>query len=200
MGFRPDMERIFLCLLLFSKTTRQTLLFLATIPDQVNEIANMALRPNRNFVDTVSDDSEQTHMHVQQQLMITSQDKIIHDLFCILHHETNNSAGSGGGGVGVYKIIVFFTTARLTGFMSEFFNSVAGETGYTVLEMHSRKAQSARESEQFRKSSNVVMFLSDVSAQGMDYPDWSFKQSICWIQQIDTLTLKRHNSLTIRNW
>ena len=146
MGFRPDMERI-LRLLLSSKTTRQTLLFLATIPDQVNEIANMALRPNRNFVDTVSDDSEQTHMHVQQQLMITSQDKIIHDLFCILHHETNNSAGSGGGGVGVYKIIVFFTTARLTGFMSELFNSVAGETGYTVLRcIHVRPSRRANRS------------------------------------------------------
>ena len=187
MGFRPDIERI-LRLLLPSKGTRQTLLFSATIPDQVNEIANIALRPNWNYVDTVGEDSEQTHMHVQQQLMITSQDKLIHNLFCILDRETSvatsTSAGSGapgdgggeGGRAGGYKIIVFFTTARLTGFMSELFNSVSNDTGYTVLEIHSRKAQTAREraSEQFRKASNAVMFSSDVSARGMDYPDVTF--------------------------
>ena len=69
MGFRPDIERI-LRLLQPSKNTRQTLLFSATIPNQVNEIANIALRPNWAFVDTVGEESEQTHQHVQQQLMI----------------------------------------------------------------------------------------------------------------------------------
>ncbi|KAL3785113.1 hypothetical protein ACHAW5_009793 [Stephanodiscus triporus] len=167
MGFRPDVERI-LRLLQPSRGTRQTLLFSATIPDQVNEIANIALRPNWNFVDTVGEDSEQTHMHVQQQLMITSQDRLVHDLFCILDRETSSTTG--------YKVIVFFTTARLTGFMAELFNSVSDETGYKVLEIHSRKAQTAREraSEQFRKSKDAVMFSSDVSARGMDYPDVTF--------------------------
>jgi ATP-dependent RNA helicase MSS116 len=169
MGFRPDVERI-LRLLSSSKQTRQTLLFSATIPDQVNEIANLALRPNWNFVDTVGEDTEQTHMHVQQQLMITTQDRLVHDLFCILDRETSSTVDGG------YKIIVFFTTARLTGFMAEMFNSVSSETGYNVLEIHSRKAQNAREraSEQFRKSNNAVMFSSDVSARGMDYPDVTF--------------------------
>ncbi|KAL3816983.1 hypothetical protein ACHAXA_010103 [Cyclostephanos tholiformis] len=167
MGFRPDVERI-LRLLQPSRNSRQTLLFSATIPDQVNEIANIALRPNWNFVDTVGEDSEQTHMHVQQQLMITTQDRLVHDLFCILDRETSSKTG--------YKIIVFFTTARLTGFMAEMFNSVSSETGYRVLEIHSRKAQTAREraSEQFRKSRDAVMFSSDVSARGMDYPDVTF--------------------------
>jgi ATP-dependent RNA helicase MSS116 len=167
MGFRPDVERI-LRLLQPSRNTRQTLLFSATIPDQVNEIANLALRPNWNFVDTVGEDSEQTHMHVQQQLMITTQDRLVHDLFCILDRETSCKDG--------YKIIVFFTTARLTGFMAEMFNSVSSEIGYKVLEIHSRKAQNAREraSEQFRKSRDAVMFSSDVSARGMDYPDVTF--------------------------
>jgi ATP-dependent RNA helicase MSS116 len=168
MGFRPDVERI-LRLLQPSRGTRQTLLFSATIPDQVNEIANIALRPGWNFVDTVGEDSEQTHMHVQQQLMITSQDRLVHDLFCVLDRETSSSSSG-------YKIIVFFTTARLTGFMAEMFNSVSSETGYSVLEIHSRKAQNAREraSEQFRKSGSAVLFSSDVSARGMDYPDVTF--------------------------
>ena len=108
-------------------------------------------------------------MHVQQQLMITSQDRLVHDLFCVLDRETSAAGGC-------YKIIVFFTTARVTGFMAEMFNSVSSETGYSVLEIHSRKAQNAREraSEQFRKSGSAVLFSSDVSARGMDYPDVTF--------------------------
>merc|ERR1719231_678690 len=39
--------------------------------------------------------------------------------------------------------------------------------------MHSRKSQSHRTkvAEQFREGTDVVMFSSDVSARGMDYPD-----------------------------
>jgi ATP-dependent RNA helicase MSS116 len=64
----------------------------------------------------------------------------------------------------------------LTGFLAELFNSVSKQTGYKVLEIHSRKAQKAREraSEEFRKSKNAVMFTSDVTARGMDYPDVTF--------------------------
>ena len=47
--------------------------------------------------------------------------------------------------------------------------------GTPVLEMHSRKSQSARTkaAELFRNGKNVIMFTSDVSARGVDYPDVS---------------------------
>mmetsp|Transcript_12880 Transcript_12880/g.36306 ORF Transcript_12880/g.36306 Transcript_12880/m.36306 type:complete len:627 (+) Transcript_12880:163-2043(+) len=167
MGFRPDIERI-LRLLQPSRQTRQTLLFSATIPDSVSEIAGIAMRRDYNFVDTVGEDTEQTHMHVQQQLMVTSQALQIEALASILERETKSNKD--------YKIIVFFTTARLTGFLAELFNSVKSKTGYDVLEIHSRKSQKQREraSEEFRKRKNAIMFSSDVTARGMDYPDVSF--------------------------
>ena len=166
MGFRPDIERI-LRLLQPSRQTRQTLLFSATIPDSVSEIANIALRKGYNFVDTVGQESEQTHKHVQQQVMITPQELQIQALANILERETNNKP---------YKIMVFFTTARLTGFMAELFNSVSSKIGYDVLEIHSRKSQKQREkaSDKFRKQKNAIMFSSDVTARGMDYPDVTF--------------------------
>ena len=93
------------------------------------------------------------------------------------------------------KIIVFFVTARCTQFFAEFFNS----GGIEVMEIHSRKSQSARSktSERFRNAKQAVLFTSDVSgtgpthptpgqsrkthwwwrwcsARGMDYPDVSF--------------------------
>jgi ATP-dependent RNA helicase MSS116 len=167
MGFRPDIERI-LRLLQPSRQTRQTLLFSATIPSSVSEIAGIAMRPDYNFVDTVGEESEQTHLHVQQQLMVAPQAMQIDALANILNRETSTGKN--------YKIIVFFTTARLTGFMAEIFNSVKNQTGYDVLEIHSRKSQKQREraSEEFRKRKNAVMFSSDVTARGMDYPDVSF--------------------------
>jgi len=167
MGFRPDIERI-LRLLQPSRQSRQTLLFSATIPDSVSEIAGIAMRGDYNFVDTVGEDTEQTHLHVQQQLMITTQESQVCSLANILERECSSSQG--------YKIIVFFTTARLTGFMAELFNSVKNQTGYDVLEIHSRKSQKQREraSDEFRKKKNAIMFSSDVTARGMDYPDVSF--------------------------
>ena len=166
MGFRPDIERI-LRLLEPSKATRQTLLFSATVPASVSEVASIALRPKYNFVDTVGEDNEQTHLHVQQQLIVTPQEKQLFALASILDRETAQKP---------YKIIVFFTTARLTGYMAEVFNSVSALTGYQVLEIHSRKSQKQREraSEEFRDAKNAIMFSSDVSARGMDYPDVTF--------------------------
>jgi ATP-dependent RNA helicase MSS116 len=43
----------------------------------------------------------------------------------------------------------------------------------TILEMHSRKSQAQRQktSDAFKNAINGIMFTSDVSARGMDYPD-----------------------------
>lgn len=165
MGFRPDILRI-LKFLQPSASTRQTLLFSATIPDQVEVIAGIAMRPQYNFVDTVGEE-EQTHLHVRQSAMVCRQEHQIEALFSILQERTSSSS---------HKVIVFFTTARLTQLMAEMFNSVSDITGYNVLEIHSRKSQSQREkaSERFRKSRSAVMFSSDVTARGMDYPDVTY--------------------------
>lgn len=64
---------------------------------------------------------------------------------------------------------MFFPTARFAGFMSQL---LIGR-GRCIVEMHSRKSQSFRTkaSDRFRKGNNMVMFSSDVSARGVDYPD-----------------------------
>ena len=90
--------------------------------------------------------------------MVSSQEVLIRDLFSILEREV---------GIQSYKVIVVFTTARLTGVLAEMFNSVSAQTGYkALLETHSRNTQKQRErsSEQFRKQRNVILFSSDVTA------------------------------------
>ena len=67
------------------------------------------------------------------------------------------------------KVMVFFPTARQTQYMAELFRNINIE----VLEIHSRKTQGSRTatSEKFRQAKKGIMFSSDVTARGMDYPD-----------------------------
>ena len=69
-------------------------------------------------------------------------------------------------------MLAFFPTARITQLYAELFTAL----GLRVLEMHSRKSQGHRDkvAAEFRASpGGVVMFSSDVSARGVDYPDVS---------------------------
>jgi len=161
MGFRPDIERILS--FLPPKSERQTLLFSATVPQSVRQIAFAALRPGYVFLDTVGEDTDQTHAHVKQELMIAAREQTILAIASILAEKMKEPD---------YKILVFFATARVTGFMAQLFSMLGKE----VLEIHSRKSQSQRTktSERFRDETNVVLFSSDVSARGMDYPDVTF--------------------------
>ncbi|CAM9988059.1 unnamed protein product, partial [Ectocarpus sp. 13 AM-2016] len=161
MGFRPAIEAI-LRYMPHSRD-RQTLLFSATMPGDVRKIAQLALKERYEFVDCVGEE-ESTHQHVPQQYTVCGQDQQVEEL-CQLLRE--NMAADPRG----HKIIVFFTTARLTQFYAELCNLM----GFPVLEIHSRKSQGHRNkvSELFRNGQGLVMFTSDVSARGMDYPDVS---------------------------
>lgn len=63
--------------------------------------------------------------------------------------------------------------------------------GFPVLEIHSRKSQGHRNkvSEKFRNGQGLIMFTSDVSARGMDYPDVSAVLQVGWYQLFDPFPL-----------
>jgi len=157
MGFRPDVTKI-LAKLQPSAATRQTLLFSATMPQDVMAIAKFATRPTVRMVDTVGED-KQTNAQVEQSATVCAAAAQPAELLALLRQLM----------VGEFKVIVFFVTARLTQLFAELFNSL----GIKVLEMHSRKSQPQRTrvAEEFREGSRCAMFTSDVSARGMDYPD-----------------------------
>lgn len=67
-------------------------------------------------------------------------------------------------------MLVFCTTARVTALFAELYKKL----GMNTLEIHSRKSQTFRTkvSDEFRNHpGGVIMFTSDVSARGVDYPD-----------------------------
>ena len=166
MGFKPSIDKILRNLP--PKDSRQTLLFSATIPPSVIEIARNALRPGYVTIDTTGlakDDSGSTHLHVHQELVVARFEDFITTVAAVLYEQISLCPDG-------YKMLVFFTTARVTGLMAELFTAA----GFNIVEMHSRKSQSYRTkaSEKFRTGRNILMFSSDVTARGMDYPGVTF--------------------------
>ncbi|OWZ20038.1 DEAD/DEAH box RNA helicase [Phytophthora megakarya] len=159
MGFRPDIMRIISKL----PTERQTLLFSATLPAATEELKDVALRDDYAFVDTIESEDEQTNTQTVQEYVVCDLQDVIPVVEGVLEEHMKLPA---------YKVIVFLPTARSTQFMAQLFQA-AGFSN--VLEMHSRKSQSARTkaADSFRKGKKIIMFSSDVSARGVDYPDVS---------------------------
>ena len=74
------------------------------------------------------------------------------------------------------KIMLFCTTARATSIMAELLSlalaRIPSAKGIEMLEIHSRKSQSARTkaSDAFRAATRAILCSSDVTARGMDFP------------------------------
>ncbi|CAM9809517.1 unnamed protein product, partial [Discosporangium mesarthrocarpum] len=70
-----------------------------------------------------------------------------------------------------HKVLVFFVAAMVVQVHTELFRAM----GWDILEMHSRHTQAyrMRVAEAFRNNPGQIMFTSDVSARGLDYPDIS---------------------------
>jgi ATP-dependent RNA helicase MSS116 len=80
-----------------------------------------------------------------------------------MKHENNTSTMP-------YKIVAFFPTTNLVAYYADLFNF---GLDIKVMEIHSRKSQNYRTSvsNRFREVSQGILFTSDVSARGVDYPN-----------------------------
>ncbi|KAE9615365.1 hypothetical protein Lal_00048183 [Lupinus albus] len=157
MGFRKDIEKIIAA----TPKQRQTLMFSATVPEEVRQICHIALRRDHVYVNTVEAGSEETHSRVGQTHLVATLDKHFSVLYTLLKEHIVDDVE--------YKVLVFCTTAMVTKLVAEFL----GKLKLNVREIHSRKPQSyrTRVSEEFRKSKGIILVTSDVSARGVDYPD-----------------------------
>ncbi|XP_031278920.1 DEAD-box ATP-dependent RNA helicase 31-like [Pistacia vera] len=157
MGFRKDIENIIAAV----PKERQTLLFSATVPEEVRQICHVALKRDHEFINTVQEGSEETHSQVKQMHLVAPLDKHFPLLYVLLKEHVADNVD--------YKVLVFCTTAMVTRLVA----NLLGELKLNVREIHSRKPQSyrTRVSDEFRKSKGLILVTSDVSARGVDYPD-----------------------------
>ena len=159
MGFRRDIQDILSCL----PTSRQTLLFSATLPLNVQGVVKLANKPDYKLVDCIQDEDPATQTNVQ-----TEQSHIVLPThrFWTGSMEVLLDLMDGGQS----KIMVFFPMTSLVELYANLFNL---RFGRRVWELHGKMHQKERSvtSRRFRNASSGVLFTSDVSARGVDYPN-----------------------------
>lgn len=163
MGFRQDIQDILSCL----PRKRQTLLFSATLPPTVRSVIDSATTNSRDggyeLVDCIQDEDPATHTNTrteQRHVILPSNRFWTGSMEILLELMEDKNA----------KIMVFFPMTSLVQLCSSLFQL---RFGRRVLELHGRMHQRERDtiSRRFRNASKGVLFTSDVSARGVDYPN-----------------------------
>jgi ATP-dependent RNA helicase MSS116 len=161
-------------------TERQNLMFSATVPRDVVDLVRKTLRPGFHFAKCVNEDEEPTHKRVPQKYVnVAGFENIIPSLYELVLRE-QSSANSGESRP--FKAILYFnSTAEVTLAASVFyklsggFKSRSPLSGLRNYEIHAKlsQAQRTRAAEDFRACKSGILFSSDVTARGMDFPNVS---------------------------
>lgn len=171
LGFRREIQQILNYMGSPRKQQRQTLLFSATVPPALKEIMRQTMQEDYVEVDCIHDGNDgnnggvstETHVHIEQShAIIREMSQYVPSIIRVV----KEAAVDNGGG---NKVVVFFPTARMVSFFADLFNEVVR---LPVMELHSKKSQGYRNrvSGQFREAESGILFTSDVSARGVDYP------------------------------
>lgn len=178
-GFLPDIKTI---LMRCSLSTRQTILFSATFPTKEFNFPG-CFAPSAKQAVLCSAEAQPTQkvkaLITQEGICCDSVGETLDQLVELLRRHQEAQADSPY----YSKMMVFCATAKMAAFMSECISTLYFPH-WTVLEIHSRKSQSSRMKtssifqQLFQKTSrhqdiskqHQLMFTSDVSARGVDYP------------------------------
>ncbi|CAJ2513609.1 Uu.00g017280.m01.CDS01 [Anthostomella pinea] len=174
VGFADDIRNVIDMLPPREKVDRQTLLFSATIPRDVVHLAkSMVKTDNFEFVQTIRADDTPTHEKVPQHLVpVQGYENWFPSIMEIAanamqKHKNDPSAPP-------FKAIVFFSNTATVEFAYAVFRDtwLSGRT-CPIFDIHSRltQAQRTRSAEMFRRADSGILFSSDVTARGMDFPN-----------------------------
>ncbi|KAJ5774965.1 hypothetical protein N7457_009861 [Penicillium paradoxum] len=179
-GFAPDVEEIQGMLPDTSKVDRQTLMFSATVPKEVMQMVRKTLKPNFQHVNTVREDEVPTHHRVPQKLVYLN--GLENGLPAVLELAKNWQARRDiGEELRPFKAIVYLNSTAETKISADAFNALYSSSEFRqsslgamkMLEINSRLSQQlrTRSADNFRKAREGILFSSDVTARGMDFPD-----------------------------
>jgi ATP-dependent RNA helicase MSS116 len=176
-GFLPAIEEIQSMLPDPARQPRQTMMFSATIPQEVVQLVRQMLNPGFQFVRCVSQDGVPTHEMVTQKVVhVHAFENILPAMLELCQREVQAARTDNGK---PFKAIVFFnSTAEVTLAASVFRNLRSNDFRHPlhparILEIHSKLTQAQRTttSDNFRRASSAILFSSDVTARGMDFPN-----------------------------
>lgn len=170
MGFMPDLKKIVAGLPNKEQSNRQGMLFSATIPPRVQEVAGIVLAPGYKFISTIPEGEVNTHERVPQVLITAPSFSLTAAAMVgAVRDEMKVVAASEGNPA--FKAIIFAPTAALADFYGLILSALSDIPSVSVL--HSRISQSKRTkvTDEFRFAKAAVLCTTDVIARGMDFPD-----------------------------
>jgi ATP-dependent RNA helicase MSS116, mitochondrial len=177
----------------------QTLAFSATM-DKAAMMSFGLLKSTAVFIDAAAGTKPQVNTKVTQVSVITDISNHLDALVKVIKEQMKNTKQKGGNATNLnlnvgahklssptlkalkewemkslsgYRIMIFLPSNTYIDYIAKVFKSEMPEV--TTFSLHGGMQQNARSrtSEAFRTTSNCVMFTSDASARGVDYPDVS---------------------------
>ena len=138
---------------------RQTILISATLPESMN--LSRYLKSDHTVVDCLGAQDSPAVGNLRQSYAVLPVEKFVTGVVRSVLHAMKTPD---------HKIIVFFPTKSSAAYFAELFNAGLGRR---VLELHSGMThrRSTVASTFQNKKTKAVLFTSDVSARGIDYPD-----------------------------
>jgi len=186
-GFAKDIEAIIDLLPNRDHVDRQTLLFSATIPREVMHLVRSTLKPNFHFVQTVKEGDLATHEKVPQKIAtVLGLENYMPTLLELAKREVAKAANDAealGAGAKPFKAIVYLQATTQVQLAYRIFNNLKSEGGSMwgkhplwpaeILCMHGQldQRERTRVSERFRRAKSAMLFSTDVTARGMDFPN-----------------------------
>lgn len=186
-GFSKDIEEIINLLPDRNQVDRQTLLFSATMPREVMHLVRRTLKPNFHFVQTVKEGDLATHDKVPQKVAIVPGfENYMPTLLELCKREVAKAASDAetlGSAAKPFKAIVYLSATAQVELAHRIFDNLKNEDGRTwgkhplwpaeisLMAGTLTQMQRTRVSERFRHAKSGVLFSTDVTARGMDFPN-----------------------------
>lgn len=173
-GFWPEIEEIQRLCPSRQEKDRQTLMFSATIPREVIHLVRQTLKRGYQFVKCVQDNEAPTIDRVPQKMVkVIGLENMLPTLYELSQREIQNAEADTP-----FKAIVFFSSTAEVTLAADVFRNLSGTDGKhplhptRTLEIHAKLTQGARTNaaENFKRSTSAMLFSSDVTARGMDFP------------------------------
>ncbi|KAK4103650.1 DEAD-domain-containing protein [Parathielavia hyrcaniae] len=175
VGFKMELESIVRYLPDRETVPRQTLLYSATLPKNVVGIARQFINPtNFEFVQTVRSDEVPTHERVPQFIVpCRGFENLAPTVLELIRRDV--AAAQADPSQLPFKAIVFLPTTASVMAYSYLFRRIKYDDRSMpkVYDIHSKLTQNSRtrSAEDFRDAQSAILFSSDVSARGMDFPN-----------------------------
>ncbi|KAI6244963.1 ATP-dependent RNA helicase, mitochondrial [Erysiphe necator] len=189
-GFSKDIERIINILPNRDVQDRQTLLFSATVPREVMSLVRKTLKPNFHFVQTVKEGELATHEKVPQNIIVTPgienwMPTLVQIAKKYITAESQLAVSLDGVEHKPFKAIVYFSsTAQVQlayevitrlrtdekNLGSRYNNHPLKPAELYIINGSMTQEGRTRAANKFRACRSGMLFSTDVTARGMDFP------------------------------